>query len=357
MVLVIVAPMATVMAPPEPPQEDGAQAEGPQQGVIEDARRRQRRRRAGVSLALAAVAVAGVVIALGADHGGSHRATEQLRSPHAGVTPRLQQPHLHEVRLLPALEQGWVGWCVAVDSGEGCASVPTRRTPIFGGSSSYSPHAGWDAVAVTTSRVAAITFNNIQVRTHYTGLPYGFRVARLQMPSHGVAGPPPMPPALTALDASGHRIAQQMPLDSGLPTTFWQRRGHAPPGPCRITARMRGLSPQWGHVATHLRSFNDIVGRAFESCADTEFYLHNWPLKVAILLDAGHPGRPPAPIPNMTPVAGTPDTFAAPGLVWHRSDDMTAKRLSNAWLVVAGGSGPAQRLKVLRHLQAQLSLH
>jgi hypothetical protein len=362
--------MATVIAPPEPPREDAPQADAPQQGVIEDARRRQRRRRASVSVsvALAAVAVAGGLIALGASRGGSHRSAAQLQAPRAGAPVRLREPRRGDVRLTPALPGGSVGWCVAYDRGETCAALPTPRNPIFDGEAGYTPQAGWDTVELTTPGVAAVAFDHVNVRTRDISLPYGLRVAYL----HTSATPkqaaditsiarrgmvlPPMTHSLTPLDARGHRMTQHLPRGGDLPATFWRRPAHAPPGPCRITATpMRGLSPQWGNVARRLRSFNDVVGRAFQSCADTEFYLHNWPLDTAILLDAGQPGRPPAPLPNMTPVAGAPGVFSAPG--GFPEQDMTARRLPNAWLVVQGGSGPVQRLTVLRHLHANLSLH
>jgi hypothetical protein len=318
-------------------------------------------------LALAAVALAGGLIALGVDRGGPHRPASAAHGPRAGGVARFPQPQLRDLRLIPSLRGGWVGWTIAFGGGEGGASLPTPRTPIFGGFFGYSSQAGWDAVAVTTPAVASVAFDHVRVRTSDIGLPYGFRVARLHTPAtpnqparalQGAYGPPPAPPTtptLAALDAHGHAIAQRIP-HGGLRTAYWQSPGHAPHGPCRINATpLRGLSPRWGHVAKRLRSFNDVIGRTFESCADTEFYLHNWPLDTAILLDAVHPGRPPASIPNMTRVAGTRETFAVLGA--FPSQDMTATRLPNAWLVVQGGAGPAQRLTVLRHLRAYLSLN
>jgi hypothetical protein len=36
--------------------------------------------------------------------------------------------------------------------------------------------------------------------------------------------------------------------------------------------------------------------------------------------------------------------------------DLTATRVGDAWLVVAGGSGRAQRIRVLHHLTATITL-
>jgi hypothetical protein len=96
-----------------------------------------------------------------------------------------------------------------------------------------------------------------------------------------------------------------------------------------------------------------IAGRAFFSCIDTEYFLHHWPLDAAILLDAQHPGRAPAGIPEMTAVGGAPGYFNVPSR-WNGA--ITARRVGAAWMVVAGGSGTAQRVDVLRHLTASVSL-
>jgi len=95
------------------------------------------------------------------------------------------------------------------------------------------------------------------------------------------------------------------------------------------------------------------VGRAFFSCIDTEYYLHNWPLDAAILLDASHPGTAPVSIPGLTAVTREPGYFNGPG---DFKGELTAVRRGDGWLVVAGGKGLEQRLEVLRHLTASVWL-
>ncbi len=62
---------------------------------------------------------------------------------------------------------------------------------------------------------------------------------------------------------------------------------------------------------------------------------------------------PPTPAPfrrpyqALTPAPGAPGFFNGPG---DFKGDLTATRFGNTWLVVAGGSGLAQRIEVLRHL-------
>jgi hypothetical protein len=164
-------------------------------------------------------------------------------------------------------------------------------------------------------------------------------------------------PNLLATGANGKPLAYFSPEAGGrLSTTvrWWQKPQPLPPGPCQIHAEgLPALEPEWGHVAATIRPYPaKIIGRAFFSCIDTEYYLHKWPLESAILLDAQHPGRSPAPIPEMKPVNGATGVFNAPG-DWH--GEVTAIRHRNSWLVVAGGSGLSQRVEVLRHLSASVS--
>ena len=99
-------------------------------------------------------------------------------------------------------------------------------------------------------------------------------------------------------------------------------------------------------VAPAIRALpGQLVGRAFFSCIDTEYYLRGWPLDAAILLDAAKPGATPAAIPGLTPVKGEHAYFNGPG---DFKGELIATRYGNAWLIVAGGSGLAQRVHVLR---------
>jgi len=174
--------------------------------------------------------------------------------------------------------------------------------------------------------------------------------------------PPPVPegatPTLIATGANGKPLAYFNPEAAGrlgMKVSWWQKPQPLPPGPCQIRAHgLAALEPEWGHVAATIRPYPaKIIGRTFFSCIDSEYYLHEWPLDTAILLDAQHPGRPPAPIPGMKPVSGAPGVFNAPG-DWH--GEITATRHGDAWLVVAGGSGFSQRIEVLRHLSANVSI-
>jgi hypothetical protein len=95
---------------------------------------------------------------------------------------------------------------------------------------------------------------------------------------------------------------------------------------------------------------------AYGACAMTPVAstpLAIWPLDAAVLLDAAHPGTSPAAIPGLEPVPGRRGYFNGPG---DFKGELTATRVGDSWLVLAGGSGLAQRLEILRHLTATVKL-
>jgi hypothetical protein len=55
----------------------------------------------------------------------------------------------------------------------------------------------------------------------------------------------------------------------------------------------------------------------------------------------------------LTSVPAVPGFFNGPG---DFKGELTATRYGNVWLVVAGGSGLAQRIEVLRHLTPTVGL-
>jgi hypothetical protein len=342
---------------------------GPDQGVIEEAKRRQRLRRLrvalGGALAVAGVAgVAGVAWALGA--GGSADLAHARQVGGAGTASNRVLPAAgFNVRLSPALDGGQYGWCVGIEEragvigGGGCATMPVTSTPLAMQLTGASVSARQESIVVlTTPQVAGILVSGRgHVRTlTLPGLPYGLRAARIVIPlrirthpggRRGLASLPE--PKLAALDVRGQVIAHRAVRESPTPLS---RSGR---GPCSLRAGgLSGLTAQWSHVASVIRPFpGRPIGRGFFSCIDTEYYLHKWPLDAAILLDAAHPGTVPAAIPGLEPVLGERGYFNGRG---DFKGELTATRFGNAWLVVAGGSGLAQRIEVLRHLTPTVEL-
>lgn len=338
------------------PDEKVRQRE-PDAGVVRDARSRQTRRRAGIA---GVVLVAGVAAALftfvpgsSPTRSGSHRnlrAALRRSDPRGGgLAPRLA----------PILAGGERGWCLIASGGGSCPNLPIGPATTVSDGGTELP--GVEPITLLVEpRVSDVLVDGHKGRLALLGaLPYGLRLVRITF--RRGSGVIFYAKSLRAIDARGRPIGPSVPVwgaggsEPDPRIRWWQRPRSAPRGPCGIHARgLSGLTPEWGHVATVIRgSTGTIVGRAFLSCIDTELYLHRWPLDAAILLDAQHPGRPPAPIPGMRPVPRARGVFEAPG-DWN--GPLAAVRRGNAWLVVAGGSGRAQRLDVLRHLSASVVL-
>src|SRR5208283_3278852 len=122
-------PMPGLITEHPPAADAPLSSAGPEQGVIEEARRRQRQRRIRVTIGglLAAVIVAGFAWALTA--GGSPRHSRQAGRGGAGQG-RAPAAAGFDVRLSPALNGGQYGWCVRVEEragaigGGGCSMTP-----------------------------------------------------------------------------------------------------------------------------------------------------------------------------------------------------------------------------------------
>jgi len=356
-----------IVPPPEPPT--------PQQGVIKDARRRQRRRRAGTALALG-VAAAAVVIASGLRGGGSEpRQGHPRLQPSAKLRGRPLSGVPTAIRLTPALAAGELGWA---DSeiyngrvgGGGCCFLPTHEAEIIMGSKGFSSGPGWIATVIAAPDVAAVAVEGHRpVSTHSGGLPGGMRYAVVRVRHLGTSrGPFP-----AAFDARGQRL--EAPGFETLPKRHefegpyaphrWTRPAQPAAGACELsTTGPAGLVAELGAVVRHLKGYRVFGSRAFQSCASTVYQLDGSRLQAAILLDAEHPGRAPAGLPGMHPVAGSPGVFRAPSAAIGQElrgpavadGRMTAQRLPDGWLVVADGRDAAQQLEVLRHLSAMVAL-
>ncbi|HEY7933681.1 MAG TPA: hypothetical protein VID48_07635 [Solirubrobacteraceae bacterium] len=342
---------------------------GPDQGVIEEARRRQRTRRIRIVVsALLATALIGVIV--WALSGGASQASRG----YAGVEDRAGAVEVSDthtpgfnVRLVPMLVVGQAGWCVVVEEnrvtgGSACGGVPTPSRPflqVYGWGEGGS-HV-WTTVAVAIPQIATILVNGKHRVSTETlpALPYGLRAARIVtsikrpagiLPAHRLSSIP-SDPTLVALDAQGRPVAQRQtntPLQGTVHS--WRYPNRAPRGSCQLRARaIPGLSVQGGEVASAIRPFPGLlVGHAFLLCAATVYHLRHMPLRAMIVLDAAHPRARPAALPDFKPVPRAPGFFSEGGLA--------ARRSGNAWLIVAQGSSLAQRMRLLRHLTPTVEL-
>lgn len=86
-------------------------------------------------------------------------------------------------------------------------------------------------------------------------------------------------------------------------------------------------------------------------CTRAEFYFDRWPLSASVMYATGHRGAPRR-LARTRPIPGHPRTFAivSKSGQWRR----TAKRVGGAWLVVQGGSGPAQQRALLSRLRVHI---
>lgn len=341
---------------------------GPDQGVIEEARRRQRSRRLRVSLALL-LALTGAGISIAATTGGTTPAQAPMHLPPEPPPPpgrylrSISQP---VVRISPNLEGGQAGWCVTVleKSGGGtgtCGPLPTFGHPLLAGDSGWT-HGDNDITTteIVGPRVAYFLVNGTRrVATRaLPGLPYGLRVAIVHTPLHGsmdraLAALSTKPPAMIPLDSQSKPIKESR--DYG-PVWFRDWNPPATPlkGPCQLrVSGLKGVTAEWGQVATAIRPYpQQIVGRGFLSCVDTEYHVPGRGMRAAVLLDAANPGRTaPAAIPGLIPIPQEPGLYNGGG-TYASDGPMTAKRQGDAWIVVAGGGRNAEeaRIRLLRHL-------
>jgi hypothetical protein len=267
-----------------------------------------------------------------------------------------------EVMLVSKVSAGSAGWCMAVvtERSSGCSKAVVGA-PIVGESwSSGSPPLVTEGGALTTCQVASVSVDGsppVATRAEpatVDGL--CLRGVVVEIPSNELRHEP----SFTALNARGERIA--VPTKPGLPLALrlstrrdWRAPECPPHSPCELSVHhMSGLVARWGAVATRVRSYPGLVGRAFQSCVDAEYFnSEEQPIHAAVLLDAAHPGVTPGPLPGMKPLVGHPGIFQAPG----GSGAMTARRIRGAWLVVEGGGSTLQeRLVGLEHLRATVHL-
>ena len=182
-------------------------------------------------------------------------------------------------------------------------------------------------------------------------------------------GPPPV--AWMAPDA----VTRWWPLASlniGVPyhQDGYPGRTHPGPGVCELAQHgLPALRAEFGHTVAAIPLQPDAVSEVFVSCIDAEYYLNGWPLQAGVLLDSHRPGQVLGPIPGARPIPGHPEIVNLPlGQVpWNYDGSisadspqfsLTAKRVGNAWLVVQGGYGLAQRVQVLNALRiSKLDLH
>jgi hypothetical protein len=273
-----------------------------------------------------------------------------------------------QVLLAPPLQAGFAGWCVVIAQPGGCVNAPAYSGPIVTiawRSSGRGAHLG---AILTTGSVASISFDEHRaMRTRAEpSLPDGLRAVVVETHAQKASQLPLVPSEIAAFDAKGDRVQQAAeagrPLVEGvLPSVPWKRPALSGRGVCEISGGVRRvLEPEWGSVTTAARSYVGPLGGAFVSCAWTQYYAEGWPLEVAALLDAAHPGATPPELPAMRSIPGHPGLFEVPTGSAMTREDAVVRRVSHAWLVVAvgksGSEGAPQRVTAIEHLHVAVHL-
>jgi hypothetical protein len=342
---------------------------GPDQGVIEEARRRQhaRRIRAVSAATIAIAAAAGILVAISG--GGTPREAPLHLPPEPPLSARHLTAGSISVQLSPNLEGGQAGWCVTITekSGESgtCGPLPTFGHPLLTRGSGWTHgDSNITTTEITAPRVAYFLVNGTRrvATKRLAGVPYGLRVAIIHTPLHGSpdrqGAAAFRPPTVVPLDARGKPIAETSDYGA-VWFRDWNRPATPLKGPCQLhVSGLSGITAQWGQVATAIRPYpSKIIGRGFLSCIDTEYYAPGRGMRAAVLLDAANPARiAPAAIPGLIAIPQAPGLYnGAGGLASH--GPITAKREGNAWVVVAGGGRDAEeaRVRLLRHLAVSIA--
>ncbi len=273
----------------------------------------------------------------------------------------------YSISISPSMQTGVIGWCTSLVTYRGSQSFdlgtggcngapPAVGAPMFGAQDGGVGEVGLSYV-FTAPQVAAVRVARgptILTRPD-ARLPFGFRAAVFSLPLRLLRGPGV---ELSALDATG-RVIPGDPYAE--PVTEATRSWRAPAAPatgaCSISPR-RGAPVVLlsGTVLRQAIGDPGLIGRAFLPCLDTTFTLHGTRFTAAILLDAGRPGRMPAELPGMQPLAGRPGILTRRRAMTNIVDDeantldIAARRDGTSWLVVAGGRDSAQRAAALQAL-------
>jgi hypothetical protein len=268
----------------------------------------------------------------------------------------LEAGERYRITVWPVLQGGVSGVCtMIVFEGPhgmgygGCgAPYPTIAKPILapGGRIAYPrgiiSKGGAIEYLLTGPSVAAVRIGTHLLITprREPGLPAGDRAVVFYLP----AGSP-------EIDPPGFPVAQ-LGLPFRLPARYWEEPQKEPRGACALAAPSSYRAYR-GTTAVRLEPETDVEGAALTSCLSVDYKLPGTTLTAAVLVNARSPKSAPPALFGASPVAGQP------GLV-NREEDTgphfstwiayTARREGNAWIVVEGGRGLAQRIQAVRAL-------
>jgi hypothetical protein len=289
----------------------------------------------------------------------------------------------YRITVWPVLQGGVSGVCAmivfegphGVGYGSCGAPYPTTSMPYLapGGRTAYPngiiAKGGALEYFLTGPRVAAVRIGAHLAVTprREPGLPTGDRAVVFYLPAGSPEIDPPWFPAgqlglprdtkalsVVAVGQSGalipvNRDAQQFRL----PARYWEQPEKPPSGACALSAPPRYRAFR-GTTAVRLEPETDVEGAALTSCLSVDYEVAGTTLTAAVLVNARSPTSAPPALFGASPLAGQA------GLVNREEDTglhsssriaFTARRDGDAWIVVEGGRGLAQRIQAVRALR------
>ena len=319
--------------------------------------------------------------------------TSERSAPLTGQVPRQAgggSPHFwgleagerYRITVWPVLQGGTSGVCAMIvfegphGHGEGScgAPYPTTTMPYLAPDGRIAYPGG------VISKGGAIEYfltgpnvASVRIGTHLSvtprsepGLPAGDRAVVFYLPAGTPEIDPPWFPtgqlslphgAKTLSIVAIGRNGAPIQINRGaqpfrLPARFWERPEKPPSGACALTAPS-SYKPFRGTTAVRLESNADVEGAALTSCLSVDYKVAATTLTAAVLVNARSPKRAPPALFGASPVANQPGVVTREEVTGlHRSTRIafTARRDGNAWIVVEGGRGLAQRIRALRSL-------
>jgi hypothetical protein len=300
-------------------------------------------------------------------------------SPHAWG---LEGGERYRITVWPVLQGGVSGVCAMIvfegPRGEGygsCgASYPTSAVPYLapGGRVAYPhgliPKGGALEYFLTAPNVATVRIGTHLVITprREPGLPAGDRAVVFYLPAGSPEIDPPWFPAeqpglpratrtlsVTAFGRDGAPIpVDQRAQPFRLPARYWERPQKPPWGACTLAAPSSYRAYR-GTTAVRLVAEPDVEGAALTSCLSVDYKVAGTTVTAAVLVNAKSPRRAPPALFGASPLAGQPGLVNREEHAGLHSSTLiafTARRDGDAWIVVEGGRGLAQRIQALRAL-------
>ncbi len=320
--------------------------------------------------------------------------TAERSAPLAGQVPRQagpRSPHFwgleggerYRITVWPVLQGGVSGVCAmivfegphGVGYGSCGAPYPTTSMPYLApsGRTAYPngiiTKGGALEYFLTGPRVAAVRIGTHLLITPRSepGLPAGDRAVVFYLPAGSPEIDPPWLPAeqlglthgaATLSVVAVGRNGTPIPVDQGakqfrLPARYWEQPQKPPRGACTLAAPSSYRAYR-GTTAVRLEPETDVEGAALTSCLSVDYKVAGTTLTAAVLVNARSPTSAPPALFGASPVAGQP------GLVNREEDTglhsstriaFTARRDGDAWIVVEGGRGLAQRIEAVHALR------